>query len=424
VNAGAALIFLAIGIKSAGAMAHASESPKTSGERWVLALFAIGIFGLFLLDFVADYHPLKTSVAFMLVAWVALLVVHELGHAAAAGLLKWRVCRIVIGYGRTLLRFRFAGTDVQLRLFPAGGYVVPAPRNLESVRMRSSLIYFAGPGSELLVVLGAVALVGFDRITAPPETLTVMAAQCVAIVALLGAGFNLVPLPTDSGAWTDGLGIVKSWTVSRLHFLGRLAIFYEVAAEAALEAGNREAALIAYERGMDEHADNLPLLARLSSGLLDMGAAAGVVKRLEPLLARDDVPDSLQAELLRLLTLALIDLGDASRLDEASEFIEHARERAPGDPSLLVAQAELWVELRRFHPALELIDQAEQASHDPAQRDECTLCRALADARRGNRSAARDAIEPLLARGMRGRLVRRVLEELGPVRRPDEPASP
>lgn len=402
-------------------MADASERPKTSGERWVLALFAVGIFGLFFVDLIADYHPLKASVAFMLLAWVALLVLHELGHAIAASLVNWRVCRIVIGYGRPLLRFRFGGTDIQVRLFPAGGYVVPAPRDLENVRLRSSLIYFAGPGIELLAVAVIAALVGLGRLTATPESLGVMAAQCFAIVALMGAGFNLVPLPTDSGAWTDGLGVVKSWLVSRLHFQGRLAIFYEVEAEAALERGKRDTAIAAYERGIDEHPDNLPLLARLSNGLLTVGAADYVTKRIEPLLARDDVPDALQAELLRLLTLALIDVGDASRFDEATDYIAHARERAPGDPSLLLAQAELWLELRRFHPALELIDRAEGATHDPVERDECTLCRALADSRRGNRAAARGAVLPLLARGAgQGRLMRRVLEELGA---PSEPAG-
>src|SRR5687768_15781273 len=116
-------------------MARASEQPETTGERVIVALLALAIFGLFAVDLLDGYQRVKASVLFMLGAWAALLVIHEIGHAVVATLLGWRVCRIVIGYGPAVLKFRASGIPVELRLFPAGGYVVPVPRDLERVRI-------------------------------------------------------------------------------------------------------------------------------------------------------------------------------------------------------------------------------------------------------------------------------------------------
>src|SRR5690606_17482112 len=96
--------------------------------------------------------------------------VHELGHASMAAVLGWRVCRIVIGMGKPLLRFRVAGVPVQVCRYPVGGHVVPAPRELQGAPWKSSLIFAAGPAAELLVLLVLVALVGFDELTGSPHS--------------------------------------------------------------------------------------------------------------------------------------------------------------------------------------------------------------------------------------------------------------
>ncbi len=52
-----------------------------------------------------------------------LVVIHELGHYAAAKLLDVRVLRFSIGYGRPLVRFKGRETEYQIGIFPLGGYV-------------------------------------------------------------------------------------------------------------------------------------------------------------------------------------------------------------------------------------------------------------------------------------------------------------
>ena len=52
-----------------------------------------------------------------------LIVVHELGHFAAARLQKIHVNRFSIGFGPTLLKYQGSETEYAVRAFPLGGYV-------------------------------------------------------------------------------------------------------------------------------------------------------------------------------------------------------------------------------------------------------------------------------------------------------------
>ena len=63
------------------------------------------------------------SVLYFLLLVGVLVVIHELGHFAAAKLLDVKVLRFSIGYGRPLIRVKLRETEYQLAAFPIGGYV-------------------------------------------------------------------------------------------------------------------------------------------------------------------------------------------------------------------------------------------------------------------------------------------------------------
>jgi regulator of sigma E protease len=63
------------------------------------------------------------SVLYFLVLVGVLVVVHELGHFAAAKLLDVKVLRFSLGYGRPLVRVTLRETEYQIGIFPLGGYV-------------------------------------------------------------------------------------------------------------------------------------------------------------------------------------------------------------------------------------------------------------------------------------------------------------
>jgi len=63
------------------------------------------------------------SVIYFLLLVGVLVLIHELGHFAAAKLLDVKVLRFSIGYGRPLVRVRLRETEYQIAAFPIGGYV-------------------------------------------------------------------------------------------------------------------------------------------------------------------------------------------------------------------------------------------------------------------------------------------------------------
>ncbi|MES2705061.1 MAG: hypothetical protein V4726_00515 [Verrucomicrobiota bacterium] len=73
--------------------------PKTPGEKLFTAVFLLLFLGMMAAVVFEDYSPQKLSVVFVLLWFVLLLAVHELGHAAAARLCGWGLRGIVIGSG-------------------------------------------------------------------------------------------------------------------------------------------------------------------------------------------------------------------------------------------------------------------------------------------------------------------------------------
>src|SRR5690606_41463779 len=102
------------------------EERLAKDDRLIVIAIGSVIFGAFALDIMSNFSWMKAGAFVMLVAWFALIVVHELGHAFMAAGLGWRVCRIVIGVGAPSARFRVWGGPGELRRDPGGGRVVPA----------------------------------------------------------------------------------------------------------------------------------------------------------------------------------------------------------------------------------------------------------------------------------------------------------
>ena len=61
---------------------------------------------MILLAIFEEYSAGRLSVILVLLFWIPMLVLHELGHAIAAHLLGWRVKEIVIGFGRELWQWQ------------------------------------------------------------------------------------------------------------------------------------------------------------------------------------------------------------------------------------------------------------------------------------------------------------------------------
>jgi membrane-associated protease RseP (regulator of RpoE activity) len=141
-----------------------------------------------------------------------LVAVHELGHAWMARLLNWDVFAIVVGVGKVVRYFRVGKLTVELRIIPIEGFAQIAPRNGRFGGWRGALIYFAGPGIELLIFFVLMAIFGWSELITLSDSFAMTIVQGLAVAALVGAVLNLIPHGTYTGnGWiaNDGLGILQ-----------------------------------------------------------------------------------------------------------------------------------------------------------------------------------------------------------------------
>jgi hypothetical protein len=191
------------------------EQEPTRRDRLVALGLAGAVMAAVGADLFAGYEPAKLSVPFMLLAWAPLLVMHESAHAVAARYVGWRLDEVVIGYGRQVARRVVLGVPVELRTLPIEGFVRCTPRDAAGVRWKSAWIYFAGPGSQLGLALGILALAGSDVLLTRAQEVPVIALQSIALASALSGVLNLMPHSTfgPSGEMpSDGLGILQSLT--------------------------------------------------------------------------------------------------------------------------------------------------------------------------------------------------------------------
>jgi hypothetical protein len=95
------------------------------------------------------------------------------------------------------------------------------PRNLDSVRLRSAAVYFAGPGIELLFALLLLYGAGSDVLLQPSASVPIIALQSLALASTMGGVINLIPHSTISAEGeiaNDGLGILQSFVLPEEHF--------------------------------------------------------------------------------------------------------------------------------------------------------------------------------------------------------------
>ncbi len=194
------------------------ERPPRSANEWgVLVILSVFFAFLMTWELARDFSFEKWSVPIFFASWIILLVIHEFGHAIMALLVGWRVRRICIGSGkRFYVKNWIRNIPIEIRAIPLSGYVLPQPTSMQGVRWKSFLIYAAGPGIEILIVLALLAIFGSDRLLSPPEDFIILSTQTFCVAAVFGSLINLIPFPhqTDKGeAWTDGLGMIMCWQV-------------------------------------------------------------------------------------------------------------------------------------------------------------------------------------------------------------------
>ena len=188
------------------------KETSSKGEKVFIVVISLIFLFMMTMEIMSNYEPRKLGALLFVIFWVPLLFIHEFGHAIMAKLLGWDVERIVIGFGKVLTHTRLLGAPMEIRTIPLEGFVQIAPKNATLARLKHALIYFAGPGIELLAFFIIMFMLGgFSQIFTVTDDYSRIALQSFAFAALAGAIINLIPIgiiTKDGSTPNDGMGIL------------------------------------------------------------------------------------------------------------------------------------------------------------------------------------------------------------------------
>lgn len=390
----------------------APRRPLTAGERVTVAILLMAFAGLILADLLRGPSPVKWSVLFVLMAWSPLLVIHEFGHALAAYVAGWSVHRVVIGMGKTAVRFRIGSTKVAIKRIPLEGFVVPVPTDLRWARLKNAWIYMAGPGMEVLVLLACIALAGYPDILERSTSLSMIAYQSICVAVGIGLAFNLIPHRAADGIANDGLGMIASFGLSKSFFLRAMTRPLEEEVERLLERGEAERALGAARTALTAYPDSLGL--RILSSLCL--AAAG---RCEEALAAFDALESAANANPPASRMALwhgrgklaLEVPERELLRDGELACDKALEADPDWPSCEVTLGCILVERGRIEEAMTRLNRALARVRDEHDQARAFGYLALAMQRAGERERAALYLDALRDSDPSPRLLARVERE-------------
>ena len=291
----------------------AGRRPMAPGEAKIAAIIGISFTIMIGVAVFEEFSVERLSIVFVILFWAPMLILHELGHAVAARLLGWRVREIVIGFGRDLWQWQSGETRVRIKLAPVEGYVLPAPRDAKNIRVKSMLIYAAGPGAELLLLALMLALFGWDYVFSASDDIAQIAVQSLAIVILLGAGFNLLPFRTE-GAVSDGLGIISSPFMSDSSIELRLLTFELRELQKILDDGDSANAVSSIREYLGRFPGNPALQLLLVSALSANEQTEDARSNVRDQLAQSELSEELRQAWLHQQALVELNANEPSYL--------------------------------------------------------------------------------------------------------------
>ncbi|MBT8080597.1 MAG: site-2 protease family protein [Gammaproteobacteria bacterium] len=363
----------------------AGRRPLTRSEARASAILG-ALFSLLMLGAILDDFTMqRLSIVFLVLFWIPMLVLHEFGHALMARALGWRVPEIVIGFGRELWVWQLGETRVRIKLAPVEGYVLPAPVDARGLRLKSALIYAAGPGAELLLLAVMLMIFGWDGVFNDSSEIGMIALQSLAVVILLGAGFNLLPFSTGGGV-SDGLGILSSPFMSEEAIQLRLAAFELHEIHVNLDRADTHSALAGIRSLLERFPQNRGLQFVHASVLSADGQDEAARDMTRTMLALESLSDNERLAWLQLQARSELDADEPSYL-VLDLALQKAAKIAPHDATVLALKGASLVQRGNAEAGGNMLADAWRRG---GADDAFTLCYLAIAAHRCADSAARD----------------------------------
>lgn len=392
----------------------AEQIASLSLSDYLQGVAVVAVFGLLWLALARrwDTGLFALFVPLFIVSHVLRVLPHELGHAAVAAALNMRVFGIAIGSaGRTLLSLRIFGCKVELKAMPLGGAAYVVPKTPFLARTKNFFVYLAGP--TVNVALLAVACLLFGKL--PGDTLWKWVLGIVCWCMLIELLTNLWPrrvwmagqlVPNDVlGLWTS---IMKTNTEVETEVMN----FYVLEAHDLLERYDYEQAYQWCANALERFPDNAYLQAYLCLAMYGLGQVEDARCGIHKILVREDLDPQLRSALMSNLASFDLTVGNGKVLSDADHYSRASFELTPWLPETQSVRGAVLVELGEIEEGVDLLERGLQDQPDRLERSFIMTYLALASARRGDITAAREHLEAAARRHPTSELLARVSAQI------------
>jgi Zn-dependent protease len=373
-------------------------------EGWnQVAILAMGIAGYIMLwsDPESLIGRVWTALFLFNVFLILTIVPHELGHAAMARLLGWRVFAVVIGLGKQAFKFRLAGIIFSFHWLLVAGITKSAPMDTRWFRLKSFLVYLAGPMMNAAIA-GIIGFIWWDTWHEFGFLGLPRAAQLCFWANLWVMAWNLWPRQLKTlNIPTDGKQLLKTFSRKKENIEELLAARY------ALEAMMRRdeykdpvGALDWCRKGLALFPQHVLLLNISGVLYLDEGDYSHAREIFSQLLPRETKPGGTRFAILNNIAYADALLGAPELLLEADAYSKEAYAGAPW-PSIAGTRGTVLVAMGQLEPGIKLLKESFGKAWTPRSKAENACHLAMAHARLGKRGEASEYLK--LAQQLDGR---------------------
>lgn len=295
------------------------------------------------------------------------VLLHELGHALTALVLKMRVYGIQVGQGNELLSFETFGHSITINKLPfLGGFTYLGFRDGEESVWRLWLATLAGPLTNLIIFIIILAFVGFDELIEPVahgfkgiELFTIIAFDNIVVFVA-----NMIPgsfVVKGKKYDRDGKFLLLSpfrrqKTLTTL----RIATLVQHGSE-AYQNGEYVNAAHWFKRGVDEFPDNLLYHYWYAASLYINNQYQSALKYLDSIIDENlekSEDKFYAANIFNLYAWIIVLEGNKSKMDLADKYSNKAGEILKDEAAILDTRGSIDIELGNISSGKELLSRA------------------------------------------------------------------
>src|SRR5258706_5729874 len=329
-----------------------------------------------------------------------LLVVHELGHASVAALLRFRIFSIRIGFGKQLFETRRLGFLLTLNTFPSIGLTLATPRSKSWWRLQRWAFIFAGPATQLIFL--TICYIASARSFYLGYSLPKIFTQFAPLESFLVANLFLFLLSIYprrikhalGTAYTDGYQLLRIPFSKKNDFDAVKLVLPRLEALEFMRNGEYSEAMKIYNAEFAKTPDDNSLRHDMAIANLQNGEYEKSRELFMELLDSEELNKPVLHNIL-LNNIAWVSavVGKKEWIEQADEFSNEAYNSAPNFALFIGTRGTVLVRLGKYKDGIILLKKAFKYQSNPDSRAAEACFIAIGEANEGNMKSAQKWID-------------------------------